>query len=479
VERQETLDRLGYSRYDKRDLRWCTDHPSEMASKQYRYDIGTYDCKDNTWTREKTRHATHKFMAPVQTGRQSPTRPAETCNRGLGRDRQWTRTSEAMYGFNHHTLNQLGSEGVELIIQEMRGAPSPAASTGNISSASSTPKRQRISPTRAHLVSPLSTPAVTDNGNASLEEALKPDLSRWKPSEVLDKTGFEDLEQLLSFAAIVSGGKRSILCATQSTKLSFVEEWMLYSEWIYGHKRNHLKDLAKDYGVSKNTAWKVLQAKLIFVLRARAGWPNYATNEEDVKFRKPTWREHFSDSTRVVMHDNTNVPLVDPSDPDIYRSLRSEYYAMCCAKGGIALQLCGWIRATELMTGAVGDSEYVKIVNLLQEQKAFAEWDQSTLESFLNIFDKGYRCTLDALQEGQKCLQPTFARSDEQFTREETLYSAAVAVIRSSNERAVKMMKLSWKNRNGVNGARASLKTVADIWLAWGFQINFMYSPVL
>ena len=46
---------------------------------------------------------------------------------------------------------------------------------------------------------------------------------------------------------------------------------------------------------------------------------------------------------------------------------------------------------------------------------------------------------------GQNCLQPEFAKSDEHFRRrDQTLHSACVAVIRSGNERAVKMAKNSW-----------------------------------
>lgn len=260
--------------------------------------------------------------------------------------------------------------------------------------------------------------------------------------------------------------------------MSFLAEWLLYAEWIYAHSRNHMKRLAEDYNISENTAQRVCLTKLLLVVRARHSWPAYATNEEDIKLRKDCWNEHFN-SRRVVMHDNTNVPLQDSTDPDLHRAIRSDYYAMACAKGGVALQLCGWIRAIELLTGGIGDTEYVTLAEVLKLQRDFAKWDQSSSETFLNIFDKGYRCTLEASQMGQRCLQPTFAQSDQQFSREATLISAAIAVVRSSNERAVNRMKLSWKIRDGATNARCNMTVLADIWLAWGFQVNFMYSPVL
>ncbi len=80
---------------------------------------------------------------------------------------------------------------------------------------------------------------------------------------------------------------------------------------------------------------------------------------------------------------------------------------------------------------------------------------------------------------GQKCLQPGFAESDRQFRRNSTLHSAAVAVIRSANERAVRIMKQSWKLKNGVQNGATDVRVLADLWLAWGFQVNFMFSPIV
>jgi hypothetical protein len=100
----------------------------------------------------------------------------------------------------------------------------------------------------------------------------------------------------------------------------------------------------------------------------------------------------------------------------------------------------------------------------------------SSDKPFLNIFDKGYQCVLPALNEGQECMQPTFAQSEKQFTDR-----ATVAVVRSGNERAVNRCKMLWFIRHG-NGNVDGLYDIdfcCDIWEAFTFQINFMYDKYL
>ena len=59
------------------------------------------------------------------------------------------------------------------------------------------------------------------------------------------------------------------------------------------------------------------------------------------------------------------------------------------------------------------------------------------------------------------------------------MHSVAIAVLRSGNERAVKRVKNSWIIQKSIRSARYDLSTLDDIWLAWGFQVNFMYNTVL
>ena len=80
---------------------------------------------------------------------------------------------------------------------------------------------------------------------------------------------------------------------------------------------------------------------------------------------------------------------------------------------------------------------------------------------------------------GQQCFQPDFAQSDKKFKGDRTLHSAAVAVVRSGNERAVKIVKNSWVLKRGASFAPSmDLAMLDNIWLGFGFRVNFMYSPV-
>jgi hypothetical protein len=78
----------------------------------------------------------------------------------------------------------------------------------------------------------------------------------------------------------------------------------------------------------------------------------------------------------------------------------------------------------------------------------------------------------------QLTLQPDFAKSDRKFQRKETLSSAQVAADRSGNERAVRLSKMSGYLKRGLSNNQ-SLERFDQAWLAWGFQINFMFQKVL
>ena len=95
------------------------------------------------------------------------------------------------------------------------------------------------------------------------------------------------------------------------------------------------------------------------------------------------------------------------------------------------------------------------------------------------MFDKGCRLSIEAAQLDQICLQPHFAKSDNQFSRHELLSSAAVAYLRSGNERQVKNMKRSRMMQQGVPSVNFDLIRLDNIWMAWGFQVNFMYKPTV
>ena len=131
----------------------------------------------------------------------------------------------------------------------------------------------------------------------------------------------------------------------------------------------------------------------------------------------------------------------------------------------------------------MSDTKYQEESGIFQMQKAFAEEDpvgpDGSVLPFTNIFDKGYRNRLAAWETGQQLtLQPEFAKSDQKFGRNKMLTSAKIASDRAANERAVSVMKISGYVNRGLHRRQAFVR-LADAWLAWGFQVNFMYDEVL
>jgi hypothetical protein len=113
---------------------------------------------------------------------------------------------------------------------------------------------------------------------------------------------------------------------------------------------------------------------------------------------------HYLKGERIVMHDNMDAArLVKASDPEMQRATWSKDYCGCVGKGGIACQLSGWTVTLELCTGAIDDSAYIDKVEILRLQEEFAKNDPTSERPFTNIFDKGYRCILAALEQGLHC----------------------------------------------------------------------------
>ena len=154
---------------------------------------------------------------------------------------------------------------------------------------------------------------------------------------------------------------------------------------------------------------------------------------------------------------------------------------MNCAKGGVFLQLCGWLGVEQLWVGATSDSHYQIHNKIFEKQRAFAEKDlyKGEINPFKNMFDKGYRLTAEAYwAEEQESIQPIFVKSDRRFIRKETVVSASVASDRSGNEREVNMAKKLGYIKRGLTAA-GSPERLNNAWLAWSFQVNFMYNTVL
>ncbi len=180
------------------------------------------------------------------------------------------------------------------------------------------------------------------------------------------------------------------------------------------------------------------------------------------------------------MWDDTNIPATDLQDAEMNHHWYSHYYNACVAKGAVFLQLCGWMGTWELWAGCISDLDYQDWVGVLRDLEQFVK--ECMLHSdvpFTLILDKGYCIVLTAWYAGhQLCLQPDFAKSDQHFNSHEVLHSAAVASDHSGNEHAVNIGKHVGHISHGLQTSQLP-SIIADSWLAWGFQANFMYKPVL
>jgi hypothetical protein len=92
-----------------------------------------------------------------------------------------------------------------------------------------------------------------------------------------------------------------------------------------------------------------------------------------------------------------------------------------------------------------------------------------------------YRCIVTTLSAGgQNSLQSFFAHgSDQRCSSNEILYYAgAVAATRSGNERFVRHAKQSCVIKRGATFRTFHFVLLAEKWLEWRFQVNFMHDQV-
>ena len=208
----------------------------------------------------------------------------------------------------------------------------------------------------------------------------------------------------------------------------------------------------------------------------------FVTVEEDIKLRRDKYSLRYKDK-QVVFWDMTDVLLPKSTDADLQRLTWSQYYSHNVGKGGVGVQPCGWMVSYPLWTGAISDTDYLNNAGILEMQKEyaakFASESNSEGNPFVNIVDKGFRSIVAALRAGkQLLLQPFFAKSDQKFSSNQVLTSAAIAADRAGNERAVDVAKRAGMLKRGVRPAE-SLERTCDVWLAWSFQSNFMYKSVM
>lgn len=465
--RRECMDRLGAGRLSKdKDVRVCEEHWEEVTGMP---SISVDVCEKNRSTTTEN-IPVPTFLAPRMLGQHAFASPPTSLSRGNAFDRATLRHVMAISNNEHALAHQQivemadvehGDQQLSQINPAVRNAAGLNVHTGSWDR-----DADYDGDTPSHDDDSWREPIFT--------------VKDLVPKEMKRLTGFDDLRMMLSFASMVCGGDLTTMTRTCSM-LTWLEEWMLYFQFVWSRTIVRYEDYEKQYRCREKSLRKVVRSKVDIVRAARSRWPIYASYAEDAKFRGEHWSAHFDPvkGHRVVMHDSTNIPLARPSSAALQRALYNSYYGMCCAKAGVAVQLCGWIHGLPLNTGHSDDTRFIEDTEILQIQQIFAENDKSSTKPFLNIFDKGYQCTLLASKLGQFCLQPTFAESAKQFKDSEVLFSGAVAVVRSGNERAVNRCKMSWFLQRGAVQQMWDIDFVCDIWEAWTFQVNFMFEKFL
>ena len=314
------------------------------------------------------------------------------------------------------------------------------------------------------------------------KERVMEKISNTTNDYIKDTTGFKSMLHMLSYISVVCKGDLKVMFSTCSN-LTWFEEWLLYFQIIWGKPLGRWVDAKNEHSRSMRRCRYIFDYKLRnIVLKARNDWPMYVSHTEDISLRNEKWNETYGDDMRVVMWDNTAIRMKGkPTDAEFQRNTYSSYYAGNVAKGAVFIQLCGWIGAHDLWVGAVSDSEYMKRSGILSQQQQYIMEDDKEYKeiNWINILDKGYKVGAAAWQAGgQLVLQPSFAKAEQKFSSHDTIRSAAIAADRSANERAVNRCKGCGYLEMGIK-SHTDLERISDVWLAWSFQINFMYKPVL
>lgn len=196
--------------------------------------------------------------------------------------------------------------------------------------------------------------------------------------------------------------------------------------------------------------------------------------------RQSKWDGVLGTDERIVQHDSTNINMAfKPTLASIQKLTYNQYYSGNCAKVDVVLQPGGFVRVNHLWVGAISDTQYMIANRIFEEQEDFQKKDlvNGTELPFINILDRGYKLTREAMKCGKQTIrQPVFKdKKKRRFTGFETLKSASCASVRSGNERAVRKLKLAGFLRKGLR-TKECPRRLDDVAMAWGFMLNFMYN---
>jgi hypothetical protein len=242
----------------------------------------------------------------------------------------------------------------------------------------------------------------------SLENCLKkvekkPTYIKWDTTTnkyMKMSTGFPSKASFISFVCILCEGKMEKIKERVSS-LTWYEEWMSYFTILWCKHVMRWEDAEFQFKISARTLRRIFDSKLQIHLQMRNKWPIFVTYKEDEKLRKQQWNDEYQ-GRRLIMWDNTNVPIYKPSDANNQRQTYSLYYNGIVAKGAVFIQPCGWSGTHELFPGAISDTEYMirsGAINL--HDKYLQRYDIENKEiKFHIMLDKGYRITAQCFEEG-------------------------------------------------------------------------------
>ena len=508
--RREVMDRAGHGRDNdtKQELRICSCHPVEIkrATLSIKY-------------KDETVHQTYDLTLMSGAGSKSSINPSIT-TKGVGK----VRLANNILDNLHRKMNepstpapsQVQQDEVEterrkrkvaeaeaaeamLLVQQIAERhsaddaatpmnPSIAANAGFVESKKAPkapPHSKRLFkvvrvgkpsyPNRKTESSPNKKSTPRNNASRQLPKVL---LSI-SDKEVKRKTGFPSRSSLLAYIIVVCNGDFDRIRQRRSP-LTWFEEWFRYFEWKWHQTCRRQEDCVEEWGIDHHHVNKVKDCKCALEMAAMQSWPRFASFNEDYALRdREKWSNY--EKARPIFWDMTNISAVRFNDASLQRSTYSEYYGENCWKGGVSVQLCGWVTNEDLWGGGVSDSNYNNESGYLQAQEEFQKTDlvNGKVVKFLNVLDRGYRAKYAAWRTGEQlAIQPPSARSDKRFPGHQTIYAGTVAHDRSGNERAVNLCKRSGLMKRGFKQGM-SARRFNNAWRTWGFQANFMFKAVL
>ena len=477
--REETMDRVGESRFSEKKLYVCEDHMFEKVTKRKRV---TH--KDKVFVQK------YVLTVPCGEGTKSSLSPSDDVSKGTGYDRALRRliaeanTMEVTPDL--HVQAEEWDKLYEQLQEEYEDITSLKDRTNNLEEQKIVlgAKLELVNANMVHATKAVQQIAeetcqetnipinssvqqaagmVTQKGNSEsikkpnrcffhcdpikhatarihFEEDHIPSVYLGMPdNEVKRRTGFPSEISLLSYMFIVCNGDIDVI-KERKTSLTWYEEWFLHFEYKWGKSLTRLIDVCSMYRICSRDSQRIIDAKYDIEYCALISWPMYAWYEEDVKMRSDndTWKNKYM-GMRPVMWDMTNIHAYAFTDADLQRFTFNQYYAENCLKGGIFTQCGGWHGVYDLWMGAVSDTDYNRRAGYVQQQEEFQNIDlvEGQVIPFLNIYDKGYRAKMVAWKNGkQKVLQPYYANSDCRFNRIYSPASASIACDRGGNKRS-------------------------------------------